>query len=106
VIAATNLKTQLDSALFRRFDAVLSYELPTESSVRPLIAQRLSLFDTDWIDWVQVADEAAGLSHAEIVRAAEEAARDAVMAERQEIQPSELVRALRKRKPGTPGHFA
>jgi SpoVK/Ycf46/Vps4 family AAA+-type ATPase len=98
VIAATNLKNQLDSALFRRFDAVLSYELPTESSVRPLVAQRLSLFDTNSIDWAQVANEAAGLSHAEIVRAAEEAARDAVMAERQDIQSRELVRALRKRK--------
>lgn len=98
VIAATNLKTQLDAALFRRFDAVLSYELPDEASVRPLIAQRLSLFDTASLDWRSVTLEATGLSHAEIVRAAEEAARDAVMAERQEILSSELIRALTKRK--------
>lgn len=98
VIAATNLKTQLDAALFRRFDAVLSYELPAEASVQPLIAQRLSLFDTHSVDWAQVMLEAAGLSHAEIVRAAEEAARDAVMAERDTIDSTDLVRALRKRK--------
>src|SRR5512133_41786 len=94
VIAATNLKTQLDAALFRRFDAVLSYELPDEASVRPLIAQRLSLFDTASLDWRSVTLAATGLSHAEIVRAAEEAARDAVMVERQEILSSELTRAL------------
>jgi ATP-dependent 26S proteasome regulatory subunit len=97
VIAATNMKTQLDSALFRRFDAVLTYELPGEASVRPLIAQRLNLFDTESLDWRSFAVEAAGLSHAEIVRAAEEAARDAVMAERYEIETSDLVGALRKR---------
>lgn len=97
VIAATNLKTQLDSALFRRFDAVLTYELPAEDSVRPLIAQRLSMFDTASLDWLRVAADAGGLSHAEIVRSAEEAARDAVMAERHEIESSDLVRALRKR---------
>lgn len=98
VIAATNQKTLLDSALFRRFDAVLTYELPSEHSVRPLIAQRLSMFETASLDWRRVAVEAAGLSHAEIVQAAEEAARDAVMAERQEIESADLVTALWKRK--------
>ena len=98
VIAATNQKTLLDSALFRRFDAVLTYELPTEGSVRPLIAQRLSMFDTESLDWRRVAAEAVGLSHAEIVRAAEEGAREAVMAGRQEIESGDLVVALRKRK--------
>lgn len=98
VIAATNLKTQLDSALFRRFDAVLNYEMPGPDSVRPLIAQRLSMFDMTGLNWTQIAAEAMGLSHADIVRAGEEAARDAVMAERQDIQSGDLLRALRRRK--------
>jgi SpoVK/Ycf46/Vps4 family AAA+-type ATPase len=98
VIAATNLRSMLDEALFRRFDAVLAYELPTPASVRPLIEHRLNMFDTKALAWGGIAGESMGLSHADIVHAAEEAARDAVIAERQAIQVDDLVRALRARK--------
>jgi SpoVK/Ycf46/Vps4 family AAA+-type ATPase len=98
VIAATNLKAMLDAALFRRFDVVFAYDLPTETSVRPLIERRLSVFDTKALDWPEIAAAAMGLSHADIVHAAEEAARDAVMGDRDTIEAGDLVRALCSRK--------
>jgi len=66
--------------------------------VRPLVEHRLNMFDTKALAWGEIAAEAMGLSHADIVHAAEEAARDAVMAEREAIQVGDLVRALRARK--------
>lgn len=97
IIAATNLMPILDPALFRRFDAVLRYELPVESEVRPLIKHRLSTFNVSRLGWKRVAESARELSHADIVRAAEGAARVAVLAHRKSILTDDLVDALRQR---------
>ena len=97
VIAATNLMPILDPALFRRFDAALHYELPTDSDVRPLIKNRLATFNVNRLGWKRIVESARGLSHADIVRAAESAARTAVLAHRKPILTDDLVNALRER---------
>lgn len=98
VVAATNLLPMLDDALFRRFDAVLHYELPRAQHVRPLIENRLSVFKLSRIGWKRVTTTAVGLSHADIVRAAEEAAKDAVLGGGDAVSTEALVRALKGRK--------
>lgn len=98
VVAATNLLPMLDDALFRRFDAVLHYDLPTPQHVRPLIENRLSMFVTKRLAWRSIVETAEGLSHADIVRAAEEAAKDAVLVDTDVISTPALIAALTERK--------
>lgn len=102
VVAATNLLSLLDAALFRRFDAVFRYELPGEGAVRPLVERCLSTFDTRNLAWETVAHAASGLSHSDVVRAAEEAAREAVLSDRDAILTMDLVSALDKRRGSLP----
>jgi SpoVK/Ycf46/Vps4 family AAA+-type ATPase len=98
VVAATNLVDLLDQALFRRFDVVLNYALPSEPMVRDLILNRLGPFATPGIDWTAVSEAAKGLSHAEVVRASEEAAKDAILAEESVVRSEILVNELMARK--------
>ncbi|MEH2521037.1 SpoVK/Ycf46/Vps4 family AAA+-type ATPase [Bradyrhizobium sp. AZCC 1610] len=79
IFAATNHPELLDRAIFRRFNAALHFTLPQPGLVRPLVESVLSQFDLHDIDWEAVSAGAANLSQAEIVRAADDTARDAVL---------------------------
>jgi SpoVK/Ycf46/Vps4 family AAA+-type ATPase len=98
VVAATNLVGMLDEALFRRFDDVMRYALPDATMVRALVANRLSSFETRDIRWRKVTTAARGLSHAEITRACDDAAKRAVLADSTNISTELLWRALRVRR--------
>ena len=97
VLAATNLVEMLDSALFRRFDDVLNYALPTASMRRDLIKNRLNLLAPSRIPWQNVLTASEGLSHAEVARACNEAAKDAVLQDRTCVSTKSLVAALERR---------
>ena len=73
VVAATNHMEILDRALFRRFDLVLSYELPTEDQAVTVLKNRLGPL-VGRIGWKTIEQASAGLSHAGLVQAAEVAA--------------------------------
>jgi len=76
IICATNHIEILDNALFRRFDDVIRYELPTADEVVTLFRNRLAPFVTRNFPWKKLPDKALGLSSAEITRASEEAIKD------------------------------
>jgi len=103
VIAATNFVGMLDTALFRRFDDILRYGLPSGDMVRNLVENRLTSFDLSGIRWRPVGVVARGLSHGEITRACEEAARRAVLAATRTITTEELQQAMDARHP-PPNH--
>jgi SpoVK/Ycf46/Vps4 family AAA+-type ATPase len=98
VVAATNFVGMLDEALFRRFDDVIRYELPDAKMVRALIENRLSSFNITGLDWRSVTKVAAGLSHADVTRACDEAAKEAVLEDRTSVDTSMLVEALSLRR--------
>ena len=101
IIAATNLEAILDDALFRRFDDFIRYQLPGEDERRTLVENRLSSFKLAKRDANQVALAADGLSHAELCRACDQAAKLAVLADRRNIETCELeqaIQTLRERK--------
>jgi len=102
VMAATNFAQMLDGALFRRFDDVIHYALPTDEEKRRLIQNRLSAFGIEGLDWAVVLATAKELSHAEIVRACEEAAKDAVLCNQNTITSIGLERSLAGRMRTTP----
>jgi SpoVK/Ycf46/Vps4 family AAA+-type ATPase len=97
IVAATNFQGMLDEALFRRFDDVITYDLPDKAIIRRLIENRLTIFDLGGIKWRNVEIAARGLSHAEIARACDDAARSAVLAGGKTISSASLTRALKAR---------
>jgi SpoVK/Ycf46/Vps4 family AAA+-type ATPase len=98
VIAATNHPELLDPALFRRFDDVIEYSLPEPEVAHRIVEARLATFDTAALDWSAVTDAAAGLSQAEIARAADEAAKSAVLDGHTRISIGELLDAISERR--------
>ena len=98
VVAATNHPDLLDPALFRRFDDVLHYELPSRSQIAELLKTRLSGCTLGQIQWTKLADLAAGLNCAEVIRAANEALKDALIYERARVGESDIRRMLDERK--------
>jgi SpoVK/Ycf46/Vps4 family AAA+-type ATPase len=98
IIAATNHPNLLDEALFRRFDDVIEYAPPTVEMIRRLLETRLSVFETQWSNWLEILNAAQGLSSAEIVRAADEAAKKAVLSNTEKISEGTLLSAILERQ--------
>jgi SpoVK/Ycf46/Vps4 family AAA+-type ATPase len=98
IIAATNHPELLDKALFRRFDDVITYALPTAEVARGILQGRLSSYKLEHISWSTVLDSSMGLSQAEISRAADEAAKVAVLGQHNSVTTATLVTALAERK--------
>lgn len=98
IVAATNHPELLDRALFRRFDDVLAYELLSPSLQKELLERTLAAFDTRDVDWDSVLAQTTGLPPAELVRAAIDAAKETVLADRDALRAEDLVAALRERR--------
>ena len=98
LVAATNHPHLLDRAIFRRFDAVIDYPLPTADVAEHVIRNRLANVRLGQISWSEVTKAASGLSHSDITMAAERAAKDAILAKQSEITTAGLVVALGERR--------
>jgi SpoVK/Ycf46/Vps4 family AAA+-type ATPase len=98
IIAATNHPELLDKALFRRFDDVITYSLPDADVARGILEARLNGYSLEQVSWSDVLNATAGLSQAEISRAADEAAKIAVLGEHNSVTIIALVSALNERK--------
>jgi SpoVK/Ycf46/Vps4 family AAA+-type ATPase len=98
ILAATNHQELLDRAIFRRFEATISYHLPPPDHVRRILVQRLPQFQLANVSWPEVSGAANGLSQADIVAAADDAARDAVLEEQGILTGEVLLRAVQERR--------
>ncbi|ALZ99154.1 AAA family ATPase [Corynebacterium glutamicum] len=102
VIAATNHRPLLDKALFRRFDAILTYQLPNAAQAENVIKARLgSLINKGQLSGLSQLTK--GLSHAELVKAAEQAAKSAIMRGEVQVSRKGLEIALMSRRKGSIG---
>lgn len=98
VVATTNLPQILDKAVLRRFDLVLPYEMPDGPAIEKAMRRRLIGFDAVGVDWENVARNAKSLSTADVVAAAEDAARRAVLGDSDQIETSALTASLERRR--------
>jgi len=98
IVAATNHAGILDHALFRRFDDVLHYELPGETQIAALLRARLVRFVAKGVSWKRLAEFAAGLSYAEVTRAAEEVLKEALIHDRERVTEVDIRKTLVERQ--------
>jgi len=103
VMAATNYAAMLDEALFRRFDDVIEYTRPSEHEVQKLIRNRLQSMLPARPAWKKIRAAAKNLSHAEIVRGCNDAAKDCILSDAQNITSHQLVKSLSERHSSQPG---
>jgi SpoVK/Ycf46/Vps4 family AAA+-type ATPase len=100
IVAATNHPSLLDKALFRRFDDVLEYTLPDVDKITDLLTSCLARFDTEDVDWSAISDKACNLSHAEVVQAAQDAAKNAILQNQEKINTKMIIRAVAEKTKG------
>ncbi|MBL0903975.1 AAA family ATPase [Serratia bockelmannii] len=97
IVAATNHPEILDYALFRRFDDVIEYHLPTPDQAIELLRVRLGSFIPKPFRKAGLNELLTGLSYAEICRAADESMKEALMSDKCSVDPALLKRALEER---------
>ena len=97
IIAATNHPRLLDSAVFRRFDRFIAFDLPSDNEIKLVIKNRLALFDLSKVDWAPVLTAAHGLSHSEITTAVENAAKQTVLSGKQVVTTEGLAMEFKER---------
>ena len=98
VIAATNHVEILDSALGRRFDDVIAYEVPDAEGARAVVQRRLGAFKLAAKTWKSVATLAEGLSQGELTRAADAVVKDMILRGAKTLDAEVLGSALQDRQ--------
>ena len=98
IVCATNHLEALDHALFRRFDDVIRYELPSEAETVLLFKSRLSPYVAKNFPWKKLASSASGLSNAEITLAANDALKEMLIHDHGSITIAMLEKAVEDRK--------
>ena len=98
VAGATNHPQILDRALFRRFDSVIEYNLPSRDISEQVMRDRLALLDTSRVNWSEVLNAGKELCHSDLTRACEQAAKNTILHGHTCIDSQELVEALQERR--------
>ena len=100
LLAATNHVGLLDKALFRRFDDIIEFALPDIDLAIAVMKARLAAIGVTRVDWRSMGRAAKELSYAEIVKACDDAAEEAVLQDRSEVAAKMLLAALTRRRDG------
>lgn len=97
LFAATNHQNILDSAIWRRFDAVINYELPDEATRKQLFESYLRPIKRDKkVNLNQAAKASEGLSPADIEMIAIEAMKTAIIDARNLLTTADLDAAIQQ----------
>jgi len=98
ILAATNHPEMLDKALHRRFDDIIPFNKPDKAQIKRIILNRLSAFNMEDLDWDIIAEQAFGLSAAEVTQSSEDAAKEAVLHHETELTTEMILNAVKRRK--------
>lgn len=97
IIASTNNLKMLDQALFRRFDEIINYELPSESEIKRLINNRLGTFNSSEIS-KEVIESCVGMSQAEIVKVCDDLIKESILNDIDTINLDRMCKMVGERK--------
>jgi SpoVK/Ycf46/Vps4 family AAA+-type ATPase len=99
LVATTNVEDSLDTALFRRFDDVFLVPPPGDAEIENLLKLTLSAVSVaENLDWSSFVPTLAGTSAAMVVKAAQDAAKTAVLAGQKIVLPAHLKAAIAELK--------
>jgi SpoVK/Ycf46/Vps4 family AAA+-type ATPase len=98
IIGATNKPALLDRALFRRFDDVLTYDVPNVVARQRLIENVLGPFKDGSLGWKAILKESDGLSQAEINHACLDAIKVTILNDQRAVRTETLTKTLRERE--------
>ena len=99
LVATTNIEDSLDSALFRRFDEVFLVPPPGDAEIESLLKLTLaSVAVAENLDWPPIVQSLSGLSAAMIVKAAQDAAKAAVLIGQKIVAVNQLKTAIAELK--------
>jgi SpoVK/Ycf46/Vps4 family AAA+-type ATPase len=97
VICSTNYPSLLDRALLRRYDQVLEFDTPTSDQIKQLVSANIKPVKIVHPSWPKIVQAAEGLSQSEIVRAADDAVKTAILDERKELTNDDILKRLHER---------
>lgn len=97
IVAATNHGASLDVALFRRFDDVIRYQAPDNAQIELLLRNSLALLAPKSIDYQALAAHGRGLSHSDVVKACQDALKDAVLDRQKQASEASVIQHLAER---------
>lgn len=97
IIAATNNLNLLDQALFRRFDDVLHYQLPTDKEVLQILKNKLGQYNGD-LKLETIVKTCQGLSHSEIVLACLDTIKSCILNNKLKITKAMLLKSIDEKK--------
>jgi len=98
IVAATNHPDILDTALFRRFDDIVRYQLPETPAITTILKSRLSSYVQKGFRWSKAASASEGLSGAEITRATNEVIKEMIINHSDHVEMKNILSALAERR--------
>jgi SpoVK/Ycf46/Vps4 family AAA+-type ATPase len=95
LVATTNIKSALDAALFRRFDDVFLVPPPGAHEIEQLLKLTLAGVKLESsMPWEEFSKQLAGASAATVVKAAQNAAKAAVLAGHQSVTQAQVKQSI------------
>jgi len=95
IIAATNLPDSLDTALFRRFDDIIKYPLPTTKEIVSALKKYTqgNTFDSK-PNYSELAKKCNGLNYSDISKACEATIKEKILSGTESLHKEFLIKAL------------
>ncbi len=98
IIAATNLPDSLDTALFRRFDDIIKYPLPTEGEIISAIKKYTNSYSFDSrLNYANIAKSFLGLNYSDIAKACESTIKEKILSDSEKLHKEFLLNALQSK---------
>lgn len=97
VIATTNLQGTIDPALFRRFDDIIELPKPGKVEIARILKNTLGAINVSKdVQWDELSENLLDYSAALIVKVAFDAAKIAVLSNKQEVEMSHFIQSMRE----------
>lgn len=93
LVAATNLDQSLDSAIWRRFDEVLWFDMPEEPMILKFLKIKFKNVDTNF-DPTKFLSKLTGYSYAEIERICVQAIKSSIISRRKLVRENDFEKAI------------